>query len=257
MASTPRPDPASRAVSPLRAWLCLALIAGVVVVAAGLWQAMTGGRSDPAADQPGSLAEIIERDGLQAQIDYLDADANWRELAGVRADVESDDERPWWASLTVAQLVLWLFIAIAIAILASLAYLAVRHGVGLRVDTREAAPEGAREGTASRGDEEIRVTPLSLEEIAALSDVIKALGALQRCVLTTAAEATGSVLRRSETARDALRRLPREWSHYDRVARLVRTAEQVRYAGHDIDREGFDALLADARLILAGPDKRS
>ncbi len=252
MASPPRPDPAPRSVSVWRPWIWLALaIVLVSVLAFGVSTQSYHYRSDDAGTAPHDYVELAEQHGLQVDVETLDAEDDWRALAGLS---NAPDQRgnPL-AGFTLARLIFWLAVALAAGALIFVLYLAFRHGAGLRVDTRQAPRTGdyrvKGEGGGAEATADLPV--LSLDEIAGVTDVPKALGALQRLVLIAAADATGSVLRRSETAREALRRLPRDWTHYERVARLVRIAEHVRYAGQPIEEGGLAALVEDAREILA------
>ncbi|WP_083635264.1 DUF4129 domain-containing protein [Maricaulis sp. W15] len=251
MASSPRPDTASRTASRLRSWLWLLAVIGLTVLVMWTWQTLAGPSTEGAAALTGDYADLARSRGLQVELDYLDAEADWRALADLPDP--SDDigmSFPWLAGLTMVMVIKWVVIGLAVGVLAYIVYLAIRHGAGLRVATRQVAAVGDHDGPGKGGLPAGELPLLSLEEIARLADAAKALGALQRLVLVAAAEATGSVLRRSETAREALRRLPRDWGHYDKVARLVQIAEQVRYAGRPIEQDGLDGLIADARLVL-------
>ncbi|MAC90039.1 MULTISPECIES: DUF4129 domain-containing protein [Maricaulis] len=251
MASSPRPDMAPRKRSALRPWLWLAAIVALTLVIVMIGTRLAG---DAGSDAPGiatNYADAIERRGLQLPIDYLDADADWRARANLPDTNDSASVRfPWLAALTLAKVLLWMFYALAAGVLIFIIYLAVRHGVGLRVDSRKIQDVESAPKTAMSGPGIVDQPLLTLEEIARLTDAAKALGALQRLVLAAAAEATGSALRRSETAREVLRRLPRDWTHYRVVATLVQTAERVRYAGQSIDASGVEGLIADARPVL-------
>ncbi|WP_291843425.1 DUF4129 domain-containing protein [Maricaulis sp.] len=250
MASSPRPDPASRTVSVLRPWLWLVMAVILTIALVMVWQAVDGSTTDAVAPAPEDYSEFAQSRGLQAGLDHLDAETDWREMADL-PEAASDANRPSWrANLTAIRLTIWTLVTVAVLVLAYIVYLAIRHGAGLRVDTRAPASSGDRRAARGPGTAAQDLPVLGLHEIARLTDAATALGALQRLVLVAAAEATGSILRRSETAREALRRLPRDWAHYERVARLVQIAEQVRYAGRSIEQDGVDSLIADARLVL-------
>ena len=252
MAPSPRPDPASREASALRPWMWLvAVIVLGSLLAVGFSGLMRRDQPGEAEIVPSDYSEMAAERGLQVDVETLESEDDWRALADI-ADIP-DRGGNLFAWLTLARVIFWLFVALAVGVLVFLIYLAVRHGAGLRVETRQAPKSGdyTAKGKGGRATATADLPVLTLDEIARLTDAGRALGALQRLVLSAAAEATGSVLRRSETAREALRRLPRDWAHYERVARLVRIAEHVRYAGQPLEEGGLASLVEDARTVLA------
>ncbi|WP_297732789.1 DUF4129 domain-containing protein [uncultured Maricaulis sp.] len=252
MASSPRPDPASRTASAWRPWLWLvAAIVLAIALALGLSTLFGSNRVDEVNFAAHDFVEMATQHDLQIDVESLEVEDDWRALADLAAAPDRRDNP--FAGFTLARLIFWLFVALAAGALIFIVYLAFRHGAGARVDTRRAPHTGdyRPDSLGARAVAAADLPVLSLDEIAGLTDAPKALGALQRLVLVAAAEATGSVLRRSETAREALRRLPQNWTHYERVARLVRTAEHVRYGGQSIEEGGLADLVEDARKVLA------
>ena len=91
-----------------------------------------------------------------------------------------------------------------------------------------------------------------LKSLAAMPDRRAALILLVGRVLRRAAETNGLRLKRSETARDILRRLPRDWALFDPTRNLVVAEELVHFGGRGVSDGQLDAYIAIARPILNG-----
>lgn len=85
-----------------------------------------------------------------------------------------------------------------------------------------------------------------------MEDRRKALILLTGHALERAANMNDLRIARSQTARDVLRILPRQWPHRDAVRTLVREAEIVHFGGRDIAEETWQACLTAARPIFSG-----
>lgn len=201
-----------------------------------------------------NYSDLARREGLQTELERLEAGEDWRERADSRSppEEESQPSERSTSRLLFADLIGNIIIGAAIIILIVIVALVVRYGMGVRVSMQAEADAGEIDSTPPPVTGALVNEPVaSVREILAMDDFSAALGALQRLVLMAAAEATGSFLKRSDTAREALRRLPNDWPHYDTVAALVHAAERVRFAGDTIDREQLTAFVEAARPILA------
>ncbi|WP_112322438.1 DUF4129 domain-containing protein [Oceanibium sediminis] len=77
-----------------------------------------------------------------------------------------------------------------------------------------------------------------------------ALVELLEAVLSAAARANGLRVGRSETARELLRRLPRDWPHLGGLRTIVMTEELVQFGGRPLAPEAFRTCLHEAHPIL-------
>lgn len=228
-------------------------ITGLLLLAAfGLFARLTD--SEPVTAGTPDFTEIAERLDLQPVPEIYPAEDDWRERAGVEA--RGANSSNWFVNFlrnlnpfTVIRILLW---TIGAAILGVIIYLIWRYGSVIQVGTRGDADTGAtgggtvEAGPALANEEKIA----TLEAVLAIDDENVAIGALQRLVLETALASINATLRKSETARAVLFRLPRDWRHYAPVAALVRLAERVRFAGETLDRAGLVAAVEAARPVL-------
>ena len=206
------------------------------------------------SDDTRDYSQIADQLNLQSDPEILQADENWRERVGIDSSDSDDTDSSFGflSGITIVMIIWALIWLIAAGILSAIIYLIWRYGSVIQVGTRgEAAAGETADGVVEAGpalaNEE--KTP-TLDAVLAIEDEAIAIGALQRLVLETALASINATLRKSETARAVLRRLPHDWRHYDPVATLVRLAERVRFAGEHLDREGLIAAVEDARPIL-------
>lgn len=89
-----------------------------------------------------------------------------------------------------------------------------------------------------------------LARLASAADREAALVELLQAALAAAARANGLRLGRSETARDFLRRLPRDWPHLSNLRTIVMTEELVQFGGRPLAAEAFQTCIAEARPIM-------
>jgi len=206
--------------------------------------AITGGETD--------YSEITDRLDLQSDPEILPAEEDWRARVGIEDSDATDRPTDFSEWLTVAMIIWALIWLIAAGILFAIIYLVWRYGSVIQVGTRREAATGQTEDGAVEAGPALASeakTP-TLEAVLAIEDEAIAIGALQRLVLETALESINATLRKSETARAVLGRLPIDWRYFDPVAALVRLAERVRFAGEHLDREGLIAAVEQARPIL-------
>lgn len=190
--------------------------------------------------------------GLQTELEPVSEDMDWRAEVGLtQAEPDEDMQLPaalLWILQNLVTIIFWLVaIVVLVLIVMVLVNFGGRGGFRAGADAIAGEREDIRlDGVAGVGD----APRLGLDEILALEDLDLALGALLRLVLETAIRLTGSVLRRSATAREILRRLPREFAHLAAVTVLVRESERVRYGGATMTRERFEDLVASVRPLL-------
>ncbi len=97
-------------------------------------------------------------------------------------------------------------------------------------------------GTGSQGD--------ILAQIMAMTDRRAAMVLLLRYCLHHAAQKTDTRFARSDTEREALRRLPKGWKGLGFLRVLLRETELAHYGGRDVTEPGFQAALKAAAEVL-------
>ena len=143
------------------------------------------------------------------------------------------------------------FTAVAILILAGVCYHIWRFGSPVSVSLTSRPSEAARAMRVSDpGGDEPDATPLALTEILALDNWNVALVELARTALAQAAEQNGMRWQTSWTARDLLRRLPREVA--DGLRPLVWTAEHVQFGNRTVGEAEFARYAHDITPLLKG-----
>lgn len=90
-----------------------------------------------------------------------------------------------------------------------------------------------------------------LNQLRAMPDRKQALMLLLKRALERALEIHGMTLGRSQTAREILRKLPRNWDHYAALARIVGFEERVQFGGHDLPEPVFQESLSLAEPLFA------
>lgn len=90
-----------------------------------------------------------------------------------------------------------------------------------------------------------------LNQLRAMPDRKQALILLLKRALERALEIHGMTLGRSQTAREILRKLPRNWAHYSALARIVGFEERVQFGGHDLPEPVFQESLSLAEPLFA------
>lgn len=105
------------------------------------------------------------------------------------------------------------------------------------------------EGWSMAQDQTLPMSDL-LAEIAAMPDRRAALVRLLRHCLLQAGAATDTRFARSDTEREALRRLPEAWSGRPGLAGILTTTELAHYGGRAVSEDAFAASLATARALF-------
>ena len=139
---------------------------------------------------------------------------------------------------------------IAIAVLLAVIFVFMRYGGQFSVSLRgqEDATRGA--GTARTTGGELSALPSDLDAIARITDRRLALVTLAQSALLRAITQQGLFLQKSWTARDALRRLPREMAHRDTLSDLVAAGERVLFGGRDVPEDDFQTYLDRIRPLF-------
>jgi len=91
-----------------------------------------------------------------------------------------------------------------------------------------------------------------LRRLATSQDRGRALVQLSRYSLLRASDVTGVLFARSDTEREALRRLPDPWVAKTGIATLLQHTELAHYGGQDVDDGSFETCLMIATDILRG-----
>lgn len=94
--------------------------------------------------------------------------------------------------------------------------------------------------------------PANLQAILRMTDRREALVALSQFLLNRVVAAQGVLLQRSWTARDAMRRVPRDFDHRAALYDLVLASERVHFGGRDVTEEEFRAHLDRLRPLYSG-----
>ncbi|QHQ33888.1 DUF4129 domain-containing protein [Algicella marina] len=142
---------------------------------------------------------------------------------------------------------------ILLAILALLLYVAVKHG---RIAARFQRAEVIGDANEVRQAEEAAV-PLPeaqsfLQSIRAMKDREEALVKLIAYTLEAAGRQNSIPLRRSETAREFLNRLPSAWPSLPDLRRITMAEELVQFGGRPLAEKTFEDCLRRAENILRG-----
>ncbi|MSU88107.1 DUF4129 domain-containing protein [Rhodobacteraceae bacterium 2CG4] len=149
--------------------------------------------------------------------------------------------------------VLRLTTRLALLLLVGLAAVALFRRRGWLAERFGPLPQGRRArrtAAPARPDAAPAEGAALLARLRAMTDRRAALVALLSATLDAAAEQNGLRLGRSETARELLRRLPRDWPHLPALRTLVMTEELVQFGGRPLPGPTFHACLGAAAPIL-------
>ena len=139
---------------------------------------------------------------------------------------------------------------LAAAVLATALFVAIRFGSGFTVSMGRDPGNLSRRGKPARGFAVADDVPSDLATILKMTDRREALVALAQSALARAVTAHGILLQKSWTARDALRRLPRDQTHREALAALVAAGERVSFGGRDVTDEVFNEHVAKIRPLF-------
>ncbi|MEM7599734.1 MAG: DUF4129 domain-containing protein [Pseudomonadota bacterium] len=141
--------------------------------------------------------------------------------------------------------------AIAIAVLLGVVYLFLRYGGQFSVSLRGPEDAAREAGGARAKAEDMAALTSDLDAIARIPDRNLALVTLAQNALIRAVTQQGLFLQKSWTARDALRRLPRDMAHRETLSDLVAAGERVLFGGRDVPEDDFQDFLARIRPLFS------
>lgn len=190
---------------------------------------------------------------IQHEIDYTDPgnEALSFDLEAVPEPPRIDLEEP--PELTLPEI--GSRVALVIVLLALGWLIWRRRDTLARLFGRSGGPAPAAP-TINAGGDDLAVTPDGVDNLLArlraASDRRAALVALLGHALEAAASQNDLRLRRSETAREFLRRLPEGWARIADLRRIAMTEELVQFGGRPLPDETFEDCLKRAGMILKG-----
>lgn len=227
-------------ITPL--FVCLLLISGASPNPAKAQQAETMELSDSGRD----YLETVGR-RVNPNVAYFNPDRAAPELTTTArptpARDRGDPSRPPVSN--------HVFTAIAVIVLAGVAFQIWRSGSPVSVSLRSRPKDAARALRASASpDDPDTPVDLPLSDILKIGDRNLALVELARKALSEVASRNGMHWQTSWTARDLLRRLPRDAG--DGLRPLVRTAEHVQFGDRTVGEDEFQAHAEDVRRLLGG-----
>lgn len=161
-------------------------------------------------------------------------------------EAQSSDREPW----RIGDIDLPLALVMA-AILIFILVLFARYGGAAGIVLRKGPQEAAR-----RLREEHEASPFGKSEQTNLGAILSnpqrrpALIALVQLLIGRAVEANGLLLQRSWTARDVLRRLPRELAYLPELKELVMIGERVHFGERPVSEEDFESFVKRAKPLL-------
>ncbi|MEM1268108.1 MAG: DUF4129 domain-containing protein [Pseudomonadota bacterium] len=206
---------------------------------------------EPPRDE--AYRDAVRWRGLQHEIRYVDELDGEIPLDGSdlpeppRPTTEAPDGALTAAEVTGRTLLIAVLIgALALAVL--------KGGAAARLfgspGARRARPMPSEPDTES--EELSQIPPSDLARIRAMPDRRAALIALLHLTLSAAARQNGLRLRRAETARDFLRRLPRGWGGLAALRQIVMAEELVQFGGRPVSADSLETCIASAERILSG-----
>lgn len=138
------------------------------------------------------------------------------------------------------------------AILLGVLFLFIRYGGAMSVSFRGDVQNAER---ARRSDHKIatfgEMEPTALDKILRLEDRRAALVLLAQNALTKAVTADGSLLQRSWTARDALRRVPADLGLKLALTDLILASERVQFGDRNVSEEEFRSHFENIQPLLS------
>lgn len=185
---------------------------------------------------PGSaaLAQELAARGIDTEMTYA---ASARDIERPRPAAPQQEARMTGAGASTW----WVLGGLALALALWLRF----GGAGLLV--RRAPEEGGKIRPPDHWQVETLAPASLLDEIAAMEDRTAALVRLLRHCLLRAAEETRTRLARSDTERQAFRRLP---AAPPGLGQILQTAELAHYGGRPVSPQGFAEALQLARGLL-------
>ena len=139
---------------------------------------------------------------------------------------------------------------IAVAVLLGVAFLFLRFGGRFSVSLRGDDDATRTHGGAGAAGHPMMSVPTDIDAIARIEDRRLALVTLAQSALMRAVTQQGLFLQKSWTARDALRRLPRDMLHRDALRDLVAAGERVLFGARDVPEADFQDHLSRIRPLF-------
>ncbi|NSX53291.1 hypothetical protein [Parasulfitobacter algicola] len=157
------------------------------------------------------------------------------------------------ASEAVAGSARVIIFVICAVILGGIIFLFMKFG-GVSVTTFQKNPDNtARQRSDNDHADVVHAAPPSkLDQIEAITDRQIAITELMRSALVRAAQMNNLRLQRSWTARDALRKLPRDWQHLMALRNVTREAELAHFGDRPVAEDVFQTHLAAMRPLFGG-----
>ena len=187
--------------------------------------------------------------GIDSDVAYFDPTAPPPEFTTTQdvPQVQSRERREWTVSDQ------WVTLIMGV-ILAAIVFFLYRYGGNISVSLKSDAANPARQrGAANGGMQDLTDgLPQNLRDITRISDRRRAVVLLAQYALSKAIAAEGVREQRSWTARDALRRLPRDHPYAQALRDLVLDGERVHFGGRDISEERFGAHVSQITPMLRG-----
>lgn len=140
---------------------------------------------------------------------------------------------------------------ISAAILAGIVFLFFRYGGSFSVSMKGDAENPSRRAKSSRmTSHAINDLPSDLATILKMKNRRDALVTLAQSALARAVVENGLLMQKSWTARDALRRLPKDQLHRGALADLVAAGERVHFGGRDVPEDVFNEYVTKIKPLF-------
>lgn len=228
---------------------CLTLLSVILLLVSaalpGLAKAQQAEQMEITESGKGYLQSVGRR--VNSNVAYYDPNRAAPELT-TNARPEDRAER---REVTPTRIPDHVFTAIAALVLIAVAIHIWRSGAAVSVSLRKRPGNAARDLRRSGSvDDDGAAEALQLSEILRMEDRNLALVELARRVLTDVAQQNGMHWQSSWTARDLLRRLPRDLREAMRP--LVQVAEHVQFGDRHVAEEEFTFFAERARGLIQG-----
>ncbi|MBM7066345.1 DUF4129 domain-containing protein [Actibacterium sp. 188UL27-1] len=160
-------------------------------------------------------------------------------------------ERSQEGEMALYSRIIW--ILLSILIIGALVLIVARLGgasvVDLNAQPKDAKSKRRKKGNAPGGIGS--ALPAELSQILQMTDRRAALLELMRTSLAKAADLHQIRLQRSWTARDALRRIPKDWPLHPPLHTVLVAAERAHFGGRDVSEDDFQAHVQDIAPLFA------
>ena len=203
----------------------------------------------PESDASARYQAALTRSGNRTRATYAEKITGDLPLDSAYRPPRQETERR--GQPVVGGLTAWILVILLVVVLLALWLRfggsgALLSGAPKDIRQKPVAPDGWKMAQ----DQDVPMADL-LAQIAAMPDRRAALVRLLRHCLLHAGAATDTRFARSDTEREALRRLPEGWSGRNGVASILTTAELAHYGGREVSEDAFAASLATARALFA------